>query len=268
MSAFLLSFFPSFFLLSPWWIQNIDIFIQPVFAMEQEVAPACITSHFPILMYHHIREYDEFSDMAAKNLSVSPGEFKEQLNYLAKNWYHSITTKDIVKNSVPCKSVMITFDDGYYDVYKNAFPLMKEVNYTGVVGLILWKIDESDYLFWPDIIELHKANWEIASHTWNHLILTQLSQNALNRQIRDSKKDLEKWFHVSIQTFVYPGGFYGVGAMKTVAQSGYRYAFSTRFWEANLLDHRLKLNRINIPPGITVEQFSELLEKAANNFKK
>ena len=53
---------------------------------------------------------------------------------ISQNWYHSITTKDIVKNSVPCKSVMITFDDGYYDVYKNAFPLMKEVNYTGVVA--------------------------------------------------------------------------------------------------------------------------------------
>lgn len=105
--------------------------------MEQEVEGSCITSHFPILMYHHIREYDDFSDIAAKNLSVSPEEFHEQLNYLAKNGYHSITTKDITKNTVPCKSVMITFDDGYYDVYKNAFPLMNEVKYKGVIGLIL-----------------------------------------------------------------------------------------------------------------------------------
>ena len=98
-------------------------------------------------MYHHIREYNDLGDINAKNLSVSPAEFKEQINYLTKNGYHTITSRDILKNTVPCKSIMITFDDGYYDVYKNAFPIMKDVNYIGIIGLILSKIDESDYLF-------------------------------------------------------------------------------------------------------------------------
>jgi peptidoglycan/xylan/chitin deacetylase (PgdA/CDA1 family) len=41
---------------------------------------------------------------------------------------------------------MITFDDGYHDVFTRAYPIMKEYHFVGIVGLILAKIDESDYL--------------------------------------------------------------------------------------------------------------------------
>lgn len=98
-------------------------------------------------MYHHIREYDKLSDTPGKNISVSPLEFSEQMDYLANNGYRTVTTKDIVNNAVPCKSVMITFDDGYYDVYKNAFPTMQKLDYKGVIALVLGRTDESDYLF-------------------------------------------------------------------------------------------------------------------------
>ncbi|MEI6710756.1 MAG: hypothetical protein WCK88_00320 [bacterium] len=116
----------------------------------------CRTSQFTTLMYHHIREYDQLPD-DAKNISVSPKEFELQIHYLSKNGYKSITSQDIHNGTVPCKSVMITFDDGYYDVFTQAYPVMSYYNYTGVIGLILARIDESDYLFGSDIKSLQKA---------------------------------------------------------------------------------------------------------------
>ncbi len=106
----------------------------------------CRTSEFTTLMYHHVREYSTL-DIAAQNISVSPSEFRAQMKFLYENEYNVITSRDIDEDRVPCKSVMITFDDGYYDVFTQAYPIMKEYNFTGIIGLILAKIDESDYLF-------------------------------------------------------------------------------------------------------------------------
>ena len=106
----------------------------------------CRTSDFTTLMYHHVREYSTL-DIEAQNISVSPSEFRAQMKFLYENEYNVITSRDIDEDRVPCKSVMITFDDGYYDVFTQAYPIMKEYKFTGIIGLILAKIDESDYLF-------------------------------------------------------------------------------------------------------------------------
>jgi len=87
-----------------------------------------MTSRFPILLYHHIREYENMLHPLAKSLSVSPEEFAIQMRYLHEHNWKTITPSEIQKK-VPCKTLVITFDDGYYDVYKNAFPAMKEYGY-------------------------------------------------------------------------------------------------------------------------------------------
>ena len=97
--------------------------------------PKCRTTEFTTLMYHHIREYTNLENIAAKNISVSPEEFEQQMQYLNQNKYTVITSQDIVNNTVPCKSVMLTFDDGYYDVFTQAYPIMKRFNYVGVIAV-------------------------------------------------------------------------------------------------------------------------------------
>ena len=103
---------------------------------------------------------------------------------------------------------MLTFDDGYYDVYKNAFPIMRELHFTGILGIILAKVDESDYLYGRDIRALQTAGWEIASHTWDHVTLTSTPIKQLAHEIMSSRKDLQKWFSARVKIFVYPGGYY------------------------------------------------------------
>ncbi len=220
---------------------------------------ACRTSEFPTLLYHHIREYSSLIDEEAKNLSVSPEEFEKQMQYLHKNQFTAITSKDIIHNTVPCKSVMITFDDGYYDVYTRAYPIMKKYNYVWVIGIILAKVDESDYLFWSDIQKLQKAGWEIASHTWHHPNLSTLSEQYIPYQIGQSKKDLEKWFDTTVNIFVYPGGRYTYATLDQIKISGYQYAFTTQSGKTNLLKPHLELKRIDILPSTSLEKFKTLI---------
>lgn len=90
--------------------------------------PECRTTEFTTLMYHHVREYATLSP-EAKNISVSPDEFRAQMKFLHENNYRAITSHDIHDGTVPCKSVMITFDDGHYDVFTHAYPIMEEYNF-------------------------------------------------------------------------------------------------------------------------------------------
>lgn len=263
MPSLFLTLFPSFLFMSSIDIGSISepLSLQSAIGAQKDVVE-CRSNHFPILMYHHIRDYQKIPKKAAQDISVSPKEFQAQLEYLHTTGYKTITSKDIIDNSVPCKSIMITFDDGYYDVYENAFPIMSQYNYTWVIGLIVARMDESDYLFWSDIRALEKAWWELASHTWDHSILPQIQKQRLPLEIRNSKTYLEKWFQTSIKIFIYPGWFYGPDSLETVRQANYGYALTTRFGEADLGNKKLELRRINITPGVTPEKLEDMLEMA------
>ena len=89
---------------------------------------------------------------------------------------------------------MLIFDDGYYDTYTHALPIMQKYGYVGILPLILAQLDESDYLTGKNVRTLQGLGWEIANHTWNHPILTNKNLPHLNYQITQSKHDLEKWF--------------------------------------------------------------------------
>ncbi len=217
------------------------------FGLSTDTA-ACRTTEFTTLMYHHVREYDTLSP-EAKNISVSPEEFKAQMEFLHENKYQAITSHNIHEGTVPCKSVMITFDDGYYDVFTHAYPIMQKYNYTWIIGVILAGIDESDYLFWSDIRKLQNAWWEIASHTWHHPNLSLLDEKYIPYQIEQSKKDLEKWFHTTVSIFIYPGGRYRFKTLDIIQSSGYKYAFTTQSGESSLTGPKLEMKRIDIPPG-------------------
>lgn len=246
---FLIAFLSSFFGIN--WLS-----LQPI----QE----CRTTEFTTLMYHHIREYSNL-DVAAKNISVSPEEFDMQMKYLSENGYTPITSSDIRNGTVPCKSIMITFDDGYHDVFTHAYPAMKRYGYVWIIGLILAKVDESDYLNWTQIRELQKEWWEIASHTWHHPNLSNLWREFIPYQVDQSKKDLEKWFHTPVNIFIYPKWRYTYATLDQLRLSGYKYAFTTQTGTTNLTEKPLELKRFDVIPWMTEENFAQLVNWSTEN---
>ncbi len=234
------------------------LFIIPL-QTHVDAGEACYTSSFPTLMYHHIREYSD--DKKTNDISVSPEEFEAQIRFLSQKWYRSITPRDIHQNFVPCRSVMIMFDDGYYDVSTNALPIMNKYRYRGVISLILSRLDESDYLTGKDVIKMQNLDWEVANHTWDHPILRLKSEPELNRQINDSKRDLEKWFSIVewVRAFVYPGGFYDAQSLDALRASSHMYGFNTHHGLSDLTKSHLELNRINMLPGTTPEKLETII---------
>ena len=71
-----------------------------------------------ILLYHRIANLESDPQL----LAVSIDNFEKQISYLKKK-YSIISLNDNWDN-ITKPSVIITFDDGYFDNYKNAFPIL------------------------------------------------------------------------------------------------------------------------------------------------
>jgi peptidoglycan/xylan/chitin deacetylase (PgdA/CDA1 family) len=84
-----------------------------------------------ILRYHSISDYkDQNFRYLAPSIAVSSAVFERHICYLARN-YRIISLDDVVAwiagtISLPRQAVAITFDDGYRDNYRYAYPILKK----------------------------------------------------------------------------------------------------------------------------------------------
>jgi biofilm PGA synthesis lipoprotein PgaB len=135
-----------------------------------------------ILGYHEISER---TDSLEPGYSVPPEEFAQEMAWLKSSGYHFVSMDDVLadahgRKALPDKAVLLTFDDGYQSVYKNAFPILKAYHAPAVVALVGgWlesahgivdfdgrPIPRSDLMSWAELREMTQSGLvEIASHT-------------------------------------------------------------------------------------------------------
>jgi peptidoglycan/xylan/chitin deacetylase (PgdA/CDA1 family) len=173
----------------------------------------------PILMYHSISHEDEARVHAYYRTATSPEVFAAQMEYLHKSGYQScslteaaVFSKSEVVSRV--KRVAITFDDGYGDFYNEAFPVLNKFNFTASVYLPTSFIGKGalqfkgrDCLTWSEVRELHKYGISFGSHTVTHPQLSSLDKALVEKEISDSKKDIEDNIGSVVDSFAYPYAF-------------------------------------------------------------
>ncbi len=211
---------------------------------------------FPILMYHHVRIYNNPHDPIGVNLSVSPKNFIAQLDYLKKSGYTTVTFDDLDNGVIPRKPIVLTFDDGYDNFYTNVFPELKKRGMTAVSFIIVNRVNQKGYMTANEIKKISENGVEIGCHTWTHPDLKESKD--LNKEIIQSKKTLEKMFNLHIVSFSYPSGEYNARVLNEVKKAGFEYAVTTHYGVANTKNN-LTLPRIRISPGTNLKR---LLEKA------
>jgi len=100
----------------------------------------------PILLYHHISD-----DGSGNRYFVSLDDFRAQMEALRDWGYTTISATDladvIIKGGeLPDRPVVITFDDGYTDVYQNAFPIMSEMGFIGLVYIYVDHVGSNGFV--------------------------------------------------------------------------------------------------------------------------
>lgn len=142
------------------------------FAKENESATVVI------LMYHSL-----LKDPARHGkYVVSPDLFESDLKYLKEHGYSIVGIQELIDfvysgAPLPKKSVVITFDDGYYNNYLYAYPLLEKYDAKMVISVIGKYTDLYDgekpnayysHVTWDMINEmLASGRVEIGNHTYS-----------------------------------------------------------------------------------------------------
>jgi peptidoglycan/xylan/chitin deacetylase (PgdA/CDA1 family) len=106
-----------------------------------------------ILMYHRILK-DEFIN------GLAPQEFERQIAYAHKH-FNVVSIEDLLKdiknNTAKPYSLALTFDDGHYDFYTNAWPILKKYNVPASLYITTGFVDGTTWL-WPDLLKYILCN--------------------------------------------------------------------------------------------------------------
>ena len=215
-----------------------------------------------ILCYHRVNDQDK------TYTSVTVSNFKEQMNFLSREGYQTISLKDIVANSIipisngiRARQIAITFDDGWRDNYENAFPILKQCGFQATIFLVTDEIGKPDYLTQEQILEMSRYGIQFGSHTLSHPDLTAIPEDRKWNEIFSSRKKMEDKLHLNIDFFCYPYGLYDLKSVEFIRKAGYLGACSNTPG-ANLKGESALLKRTEIGAHDTLFDFEKKIAGA------
>ncbi|GAB4479207.1 MAG: hypothetical protein Kow00124_24520 [Anaerolineae bacterium] len=119
------------------------------FEITRTLSPHSLT----VLAYHRITYHDlPTFDTFRPNVSATPEGFAAQLDYISTR-YNVIAVDDLLawlreERDLPPHPLLITFDDGYYDNYEHARPILQARGMPAVVFLATNHIGSSEPFYW------------------------------------------------------------------------------------------------------------------------
>jgi peptidoglycan/xylan/chitin deacetylase (PgdA/CDA1 family) len=219
-------------------------------------------ARLPILMYHSLSDDPENGVAPYYKTNTDPLIFRQQMRQLAREGYKTIdltrAVELLAEGQLPAeKSVVITFDDGFDNFYTRAYPALQEHGFTATVFLPTAFIAASrrsfkgtECLTWNEVRELRQAGITFGSHTVNHPELIALPLPEIQRELRDSKIELEHQLGERVTTFAYPYAFpqgnrlFAESFKELLVQSGYACCVTTELGRIRPGDDPYRLRRL------------------------
>ena len=216
-----------------------------------------------VLMYHCIDEVPQIVYDVGGNvdLYVTPSEFEAQLKWLNKMGYTTGFASDCGK----ANTAILTFDDGYADFYRNAYPLLKKYNAKATVFLIASLIGKDGYLDAEMIREMADSGLvEFHSHTVLHTKLDTISGELLSWELAESKRRIETITGCEVYAICYPNGAYNDEVLE-IAAKFYTHGFTTIAPKRYDSENPLAIRRMGVGNGCGEEEFRGLVTAVVND---
>ena len=210
----------------------------------------------PVLMYHSVS-----NEKCANAFIIPVWKFRQQMHYLKRNGYTTLSINDALSflnhgRAIPEKSVLLTFDDGYGNIYSNAFPILKKFGFKASVFIITATIDRNkDYLTSWQLKFMSRHGIDIESHTLNHGNLKLLSYEQQFNALMLSRNKIERLVGKKVLSIAYPYGEYNCLTLKAAKNAGYKIAFTTTPGYAKRLRGLLNIRRIGMYRTDTLNMF-------------
>ncbi|PQP80815.1 hypothetical protein C0Q44_25420 [Paenibacillus sp. PCH8] len=220
----------------------------------------------PVLMYHYIEPKQNNHETGNKSI-INLEDFEQNMKYLYNEGYSTVTLDQLEqyvsgKISLPKKSIVITFDDGYQNNYTLAYPVLQKYNFHASLFIIGSKIQGQPAEFDPakksfiSKPEMQAATdvFEFNSHTYNlhHKGFMRCGDNVpvgLDTSLLDD--DIQRMKETGIDTpyLAYPFGYTSTQMIYKLQQHGYRMAFTVRSGFVHPGDPLMKLPRLTVTTG-------------------
>ncbi len=160
----------------------------------------------PVLMYHKIGPVENENSPYAY-LSVKTEQFEAQIKHLSEQGYTFLFPDERHYADQCAKPVIITIDDGYMDNYTNAYPILKKYNAKATIYMIGSYVYKESYLTKNQLKEMAASGLvNIGSHTMSHGDLSQMNEEQLTYELRDSQTCLEDIVNQPVTDLSYPYG--------------------------------------------------------------
>ena len=173
-------------------------------------------SSLPILMYHSISDRDESGVRDYFKVCTSPERFRLQMKTLKENGWTGVDLESALArlNEDPtnkARLVAITFDDGFYDFYTEAMPVLKEHGSGATMYLPTDFIQDErrsfkgiDCMTWSEVRKCQPMGIRFGSHTRSHPKLYDLPWPEIELELQNSREELENQLGQPALGFAYP----------------------------------------------------------------
>lgn len=218
----------------------------------------------PILMYHHVGPLPGDADALRRDLTVSAEDFETQVAWLSQVGYVTVSLAEVYqatqgKLSLPPKSMVFTFDDGYADAFTFAVPILQKYHMRGSFAVVPGFLGLPDYATWDMVQSAQNAGMEIVSHTENHFDGSSAKFDAkyIQENLEQSLRELEARLGPIPRVLVYPYGHYTTEYIRIAQQVGFVMALTTRYGRQVDMRNLMLTPRVRVHGHGTMEKFEE-----------
>ncbi|MBI2009888.1 MAG: polysaccharide deacetylase family protein [Candidatus Chisholmbacteria bacterium] len=178
-----------------------------------------------ILCYHSIsKKHNKYA--------VGLTRFKQEIERILR-YAKFVSIEEMIEAKVAGPIVVLTIDDGYEDVM-GILPITQ--SYRIPVSLFVLshpqkanrkELDHGGKLLtMKQIKSLVAKGWTIGGHSATHADFLKLGASEIQKEIVDSKSELERKLGIKIKYFSYPKGVYTQKIIRAVKRAGYKAAFA------------------------------------------
>ena len=170
-----------------------------------------------IVLFHRVD--DRLKD---NPISCGVSEFRDYCAFFQR-YFEVISLSEMLRRTASSGKVggtlAITFDDGYLDNSEIAAPILAEFrqpatffiasSFIGSNHVPWWDKDlpfAPDWMSWDQVRKLDRQGFEIGAHTHTHVDLGDVDVETADREIKESKRQLEQQLGKPIGLFSYPYG--------------------------------------------------------------
>lgn len=189
-----------------------------------------------VLMYHEVMKDEDFIE---KPDTIRLSTFEKQLKYFKDNNYKTLTMDEFYCWKQGCcnyneKSVVLTFDDGFYSFHHLVTPLLEKydmhaTNFVigSVTGDVTKEYDVNKYgTIGKDIIHNHSKNVNYQSHSFDMHRYVNNKQRVYSMNKKELQDDIDNMKNIGKFNYIsYPFNTDTDLAIETLKENDYKLAF-------------------------------------------